>query len=271
MAIRLPNFLIVGFPKCGSTSVHYYLSEHPEVFLPVQKELHYLSMHERAHQREGKGDVEVKKLQVRDEEHYRKHFKDAGDVKMIGEASPSYINYPSVIDRIKSTLGQEVKIVILLRDPVKRAYSNYLHMVRENREDRSFFEALQLEEQRKKANYSDFWYYLFNSTYLEKVRAYSEAFKEVKVVTFERFVKDPATGMKEIYQFLGVDPDFEVPNLDTTYNPGGSYKKNLLTNFIFGQSKLKTFLRRILPMNAKISDLMISSREIDYLVVWKRK
>ena len=77
------------------------------------------------------------------------------------------------------------------------------------------------------------------------------------MITFERFVKDPAAGMREVYEFLGVDPNFEVPNLDTRYNPVGSYKKNPLTNFIFGQSKLKTFLRRVLPMNAKMKRLRI--------------
>lgn len=256
MAMNLPNFLIVGFPKCGSTSFHYYLNEHPEVFLPRQKELHYFTSHILAKQRNGKGDAEVKKLQAKEASQYHKFFKEAAGFNMVGEASPSYINYPEVIPRIKESLG-DVKIIILLRDPVKRAYSNYLHLVRENREDQPFFEALQLEEERKSKLFSDFWYYLFNSTYLDKVRAYAEAFSEVKVVTFERFVKDPEAGMKEIYQFLGVDPSFRVPNLDTTYNPGGSYKKNPITNFVFGQSKLKTFLRRVLPMNAGMKKLRL--------------
>lgn len=246
--MRLPNFLVAGFPKCGSTSLHYYFNEHPEIFMPSRKELHYFTYDVLMVQNAGKGDKEVKKFHVSDVTEYQKCYHDVGDELAIGDASPSYANYASAIPKIKATLGEDVKIIVVLRDPIKRAFSNYLHLVREDRETLSFYNALLEEENRKKANYSDFWYYAFNSMYAEKVERLKAEFKDVMVITFEDFISNTADGIKEVYSFLGVNPDFVPTNIDTHFNPGGAYRKNIVTKFIFRQSKLKTLIKKIVPL-----------------------
>ncbi|AEM70408.1 sulfotransferase [Allomuricauda ruestringensis DSM 13258] len=250
-----PNFLIVGFPKCGSTALHYYLNSHPEIYMPNQKELHFFTSDILGALKEGKGDKYVKGTQIKDINNYLSHYEGVQNEKAIGDASPSYVNYPEkAIPRIKNTLGNP-KIIILLRDPIKRAYSNYLHLVRENRESLGFFDALQQENKRKEQNFSDFWYYQFNSTYFDKVKSYQNHFDEVLVLTQEELNNNVLNTVQKVFAFLGVDPNFEPGNIEKRYNPGGVYKKNIITNLIFNQSGLRELIKKLVPITPRMKHL----------------
>ncbi len=254
----LPNFIVAGFPKCGTTSLYYYLMEHPEIFVPEQKELHYFTSEILSTDTSGKDDNALMDFLIRTKEDYDKLYQASAGETARGDFSPSYANYPSIIPSIKQTLGEDTKVIFMLRDPIKRAYSNYLHLVREGRENLTFYDALQAEDQRRKAGYSDFWYYRFNSEYVDKIVAYKASFKEVKVVIFEEFIKDPSAGIKDIYKFLGVADDFVVDNIETTFNVGGVFEKNVLTSFIFGQSALKNGLKKAIPIPTFLKKIKIA-------------
>ena len=257
--MKLPNFLVAGFPKCGSTSLYYYLQEHPEVFLPKQKELHYFTYDIISEQKAGKGDVEIKKFHVGNLEDYQQCYVEVDNELAIGDVSPSYANYEEAIPKIKKTLGEQPKIVVTLRDPIQRAYSNYLHLVREERESLDFYDALIEEENRKSMGYADFWYYTFNSQYYEKIKRLKEHFENVYVITFEEFLQNPELGMRELFQFLEVDPDFVPENLHTKFNPGGVYRKNPVTRFIFSQNKLKTLVKKTVPITPGMKQLKLKT------------
>lgn len=246
--MKLPNFLVAGFPKCGSTSLHYYFNEHPDIFMPQQKELHFFTYDILVRQNKGKGDREVKKFHIGTLSEYEECYKNADGHTAIGDASPSYANYREAIPKIKKILGEKVKIIVVVRDPIKRAYSNYLHLVREDRETLSFYDALMEEERRIKAGYADFWYYTFNSLYAEKIQHLKAAFEDVYVLTFEDFIENSSDRIKDIYRFLGVNEEFIPLNLQFQFNPGGVYKQNPITKFIFRQSKLKTAVKRLIPL-----------------------
>lgn len=252
---KLPNFLVVGFPKCGSTSLHYYLDAHPEIFMPKQKELHYFSNDVISKLNKGPKDKYIKKLHVQNSEDYKAQFVKAQNNQAVGEISPSYINYPEeCIPKIKDLLGQP-KIIIVLRDPIKRAYSNYLHLLRENRETLSFYNALLKEEGRKKASFSDFWYYAFNSDYYNKVKAYVSAFDDVLILESELLKKNTQHEVARVYNFLEVSSKFKSDNLQKTYNEGGVYEQNLVTKFFFEQSKVRDVARKIVPASTKMKHL----------------
>lgn len=247
--MKLPNFVIVGFPKCGTTSLHYYLDDHPEIFMPKQKELHYFTAKILKSQNKGPGDNSVNQFHIDSFQAYKQHFKKAQKKhKAIGDASPSYINYPETIPDIKEKLGADIKIIIVLRDPIRRAFSNYLHLVRENREKLSFFDALQAEEVRREIGYSDFWYYKWNSLYAKKVEIFKKAFDEVYIMTNENLKQNPLQSIQKLYKFLGVDANYKPQNLSKQYNPGGLYKQNLITKLIFRQSGLRRVLKRYMPI-----------------------
>lgn len=252
---NLPNFLVVGFPKCGTTSLHYYLNEHPEIFMPKQKELHFFTCDKLKALDSGPKDDLVSKFHIDKLSSYKKIFNEARSDQIIGEVSPSYINYPNLsIPRIKKLLGNP-KIIILLRDPIERAYSNYLHLVREEREHLSFYEALQVEEERQEANFSDFWYYKFNSTYADKINAFNDNFDEQLILTLEELKENPEMTLKKIYSFLNVDESFCPKGIGKSYNQGGSYKQNLITRFFFRQSKFRDFLKSNLTITPGMKHL----------------
>lgn len=254
--MALPDFLIIGSPKCGTTSLHYYLDDHPEIFMPKQKELHYFTAEKLLSLNNGSGDKSVNQFHVKDFEKYQKHFsKSTSQSRILGEVSPSYINYPEIIPTIKKKLGTNIKIVIILRDPIERAFSNYLHLVREKREELSFYDALNTEEQRKEKGYSDFWYYKWNSLYACKVKKYFKAFDQVYVMTNEDLQNQTLKSIQNLYQFLGVESRYEPKNLLKKYNPGGLYDDNILTQLIFRQSKLRNFIKQNIPITAGMKNI----------------
>ena len=125
--MKKPNFIIAGFPKCGTTSLHHYLSEHPQIFMPNQKELHFFTFEILSKLKNGPRDKIVKKTQIDNSEKYLKFYREVKNEIAIGDASPSYINYPTQFAKIKEYLN-DPKLIIVLRDPINRAYSNYLHL-----------------------------------------------------------------------------------------------------------------------------------------------
>ncbi|MDA9356896.1 sulfotransferase [Flavobacteriaceae bacterium] len=245
--MKRPNFIIMGFPKCGSTALHYYLDAHPEIYMPKKKELHYFTQPNIANLNQGSGDAVAKEGQIKNIRSYLSLFKEVKLQKAIGETSPSYINYPASFKEIKKQLN-EPKIIILLRDPVKRAYSNYLHLLREQRETETFKEALDLEDKRKQQKYSDFWYYKFNSFYYDKVSQAIANFNSVLILTQEELNKDTQKAISKTYRFLDVNAAFVPRNINNKYNKGGLYKKNIITNFVFGQGKTKSVLKKLVTL-----------------------
>jgi len=153
--IKLPNFLIVGAPKSGTTSLYYYLKEHPEIYMSKLKEPHFFSkecknLPFRGPKDESLGSTKYMNLTWED---YQNLFKGAITYKAVGEASADYLYYfKCSIKNIKKYLGNP-KIIIILRNPIERAFSAYLHMLRDGREYLSFREALHMEEERKKNNW----------------------------------------------------------------------------------------------------------------------
>ena len=131
---KLPDFLIVGVMKGGTTSLFRYLVRHPQVLPPFRKEIKYFDCN-----------------YINGQNWYQAHFplkkKFVGGSKLTGEATPYYIFHPQAPMRIAEALP-EAKIIILLRNPIDRAYSHYQHMVRVGREPLSFEEAIAAEPER---------------------------------------------------------------------------------------------------------------------------
>jgi hypothetical protein len=258
--MKKPNFIIMGFPKCGSTALHYYLEAHPEIYMPNQKELHYFTQPNISTLNQGEGDLAAKESQIKTRIEYFNLYKGVKGEKAIGETSPSYINYPESFKNINKLLSNP-KVIIILRDPVKRAYSNYLHLLREQRETKTFSQALELEDKRKEKNYSDFWYYKFNSFYYDKINKAKESFTDVLILTQEELNKNTKKTIAKTYRFLQVNDDFTPANFNNKYNKGGLYKKNLITSFVFRQGKIKTLIKKavnVTPWMKSIKNKIIS-------------
>jgi hypothetical protein len=253
--MKKPNFIIAGFPKCGTTSLFHYLKQHPEIFMPNQKELHFFTQPQIYKLNKGPKDKVVKQSHIKSEKEYLELFKSVKDEIAVGDASPSYINYPENFGMIKQYLN-DPKVIVIVRDPIDRAYSNYLHLKRELRETMDFFRALKNEDSRREESYSDFWYYRFNSTYYKKILMAKKTFSNVLVLTAEEFKRNPEITLKKVYSFLGVKLIVKKQALETKFNVGGYYKKNLITSLIFQPSRFKNALKKIIKPTRGIKMLV---------------
>lgn len=225
-----PNFLIVGAPKCGTTSIAQYLKEHPEIFIPEEKEPFYFlpNILKDTNPEDPMYDAIRKRAHLTKESYYGLFATVKGE-KKIGEATVHYLyHYNEVIPKIKEELG-DIPIIIVLRNPALRAFSNYKYQ--SLGEYNSFEKALRLEEKRAKNKYNSFWLYKDVGNYYEPVKAYLDSFSNVYVSFFEDLKQDPIVFMRDMYNFLNVKESF-IPNTNRQHNPT-MVPKNELFHFLY--------------------------------------
>jgi len=235
----LPNFLIVGAAKAGTTSLYLYLKQHPDIFMSSLKEPRFFTAQFFRKPKDRRGDFPV--TPVQDYDSYLRLFEGASGKKAIGEASTDYLYYYNpAITYIKKFIG-EPRIIIILRNPIDRAFSAYSFLVRDNIEYLSFEEALDMEEQRKQEDWRYFWLYKDSSFYCTQVKAYMDNFPHVKICLFDDLRKDTLALVKELYEFLEVDPSF-VPKM-TRCNVSGVPRYRKLHNLFVERTPLQNIIR----------------------------
>lgn len=183
----LPNVVIIGAMKCGTTSLHEYLGYHPEIGMSERKETHFFV----AEHNWSKGLS-----------WYRQHFPETK--KVVGESSPTYTRFPlyaGVPERMHMVVPG-AKLLYCVRDPIKRMVSHYVHSYSLGRENRPFEEAM-LERENNR--------YLLSSMYHLQLEQYRRFYSpdQLKVVVLEDLYKAPLPTLQDVFAFLGVDPSYE--------------------------------------------------------------
>ena len=262
MKNKLPNFLIVGAAKSGTSSLHNYLNQHPEVFMPSYnkegmkvKEPRFLIK-----------DLVQHRLHngVWNWEEYKSLFNDVKDEISIGESTVLYLYYyKHAIDNIKKYLGENVKIIIMLRNPTDRAYSAFQHVSRGLKEQNSFEEALEIEKGKmdKESSLTPMVMYKEMGLYHEMVRAYKENFKNVHIVFYEDFRDDTEGEIKKIFKFLGLSLSAHI-DFVSRHNVGGKRWKNEKMKHVFMKNNpLKSALKKVVPKSLRkgVRDTLISA------------
>jgi hypothetical protein len=250
----LPNFLVIGAPKSGTTSLYEYLKQHPQVFLPDKKEPHFFSFEGRTCGYNGPGQEHFMKKRVTTFGAYQDLYRDTGDAVAIGDASTSYIHIPAAADRIKTYLP-DVKMIAMLRHPVDRAFSHYLHHFRNGGELLiSFEEAIAAEGDRQAQGWSPFWQYQDIGFYGRHLQRFFDVFdaNNIRVYLFDDFIAHPETVTQDIFEFIGVDATLPAINTQTKHNV--SYLKTkprsaLLHKLLNQENWLKGLAAKMLPMN----------------------
>jgi hypothetical protein len=248
--MTLPNFLIIGAAKSGTTALYRYLYDHPQIFMSERKELHYFSYPETS--KLTRGPDTYHRIAVSTLEEYKSYFNDVKGQAAIGEASPTYLYFPSCALRIKKTLP-DVKLIAILRNPVERAYSAFMHAVRDGWEPLpDFSSALAQEQDRIKDGWEIVWHYTQAGFYHRQLTHYYEQFdkSQIKVFLYDDLVNDPIKLYKEVTGFLEVDESF-IPDFSVHPNVSGRIRSQLvydLANRLFLQPNLlKSLSRRMLP------------------------
>ncbi len=243
-----PNFLIVGAAKAGTTSLYKYLQQHPQVFMSPLKEPHFFTYANSHTTPTGPGDNYFFESVVNSYDKYRELFDGASKELAIGEASPSYLYSVHAANQIKEYLPKG-KIIAVLRNPVDRAYSAFLHMRRAGREPlKDFAVALNHEPERIQNGWGLIWHYRKAGYYYEQVERYYKLFgkAQVKVCLYEDLLKNPQEFLNDIFKFLEIDSQFTV-NTNLKFNVGGVPKNQYLHNILESPSSIKKVFRGLIP------------------------
>ncbi|MCD4759911.1 sulfotransferase domain-containing protein [archaeon] len=246
------NLFIVGKPKSGTSALHNFLDQHPEIFMSKPKEPHFFckdfhKLSDKFHKRKTKNFYEFRTIKE-----YSNLFKKTNK-KIIGEASTNYL-YSKTSAKDIYNFNKNAKIIIMLREPVAFLYSLHSQYVNEDVENKNFEDALKLESTRKK-NYNllsknlrcpSYVFYSERIKYAEQIERYLKIFpkKNIKIILFDNFKKDNEKIYKEVLQFLEIDDSF-TPNFKIIH--GSKKPKSKILNKFFRNPYLKNIPKSILP------------------------
>jgi len=233
--MTMPNFLIIGAMKSGTTALYYYLEQHPEIYMSPVKEPNFFSSQENA------ADA-VTQLGT-----YQHLFRGVSGEKAIGEASHSYLYEPMAAAEIRRYVP-ETKLIAILRNPIDRAYSHFLHMVRSGTEPLDdFAQALREEEVgiHKERTFQD---YIGRGLYYNQLKRYFGTFprEQARVYLYEDLSGAPISTVQDAFRFLKVDDSF-VPDVSLRRNVSGHPRYKTLDRLLRSQSRIKHAAKIYLP------------------------
>lgn len=247
----LPNFLVVGAAKSGTTTLYRLLKQHPDVFMSPVKEPYYFTFHDRPHVFRGPADRKTNEREIiRDRVRYEALFDGWRGQQRIGECSNSYLYYRHTAEVIRREIPTCL-IVIILRDPVQRAFSHWLQMVMLDHERLSFEDALEAEEERESAGWRWHYQYIKQGMYYQQVRQYFKVFdnEQVLVLLFDELRDAPRRLARRLYHFLGVDPEFQPKT--RVHNPSGLPRNQLIHRFLRHENAIRKYGRLVLPARVR--------------------
>ena len=247
----LPNFLVIGAAKSGTSSLFNYLRQHPQIYMSPVKEPKYFAFNEGEKLCfNGPGDMAEHLEVTTDLESYCQLFAGVTNEIAIGECSPSYLYCQGTAERIKNLLPN-VKIIAILRHPVERAYSNFLHLLSAGREPlNSFEQGLEAEPERIKANWEYYWHIKNRGFYYTQLKRYFDLFekKQIQVYLYEYYQSQPTMFLKDIFTFLDIDSNF-VPNISERFNVTKPPKSLAFHNLTTRQNPARSLVKTLIPTN----------------------
>jgi hypothetical protein len=243
----LPNFIIVGAVKAGTSSIFRYMRQHPEIHTSSRKEPSFFLFDSSVPDFQGPGDHIFYRNVVVSLEDYEALFAGAGNKKAVGEASASYLHDESAPRRI-SNLIPGAKIIVVLRNPIERAYSHYWMYRSTGRERETFAAALDLEEQRRRMNWAPGWQYSRIGLYSNHISRYLSFFPKEQCLfaLYDELDHDPVAFMKKVFAFLEVDDSF-VSDMKVKYNVAGRSDSRLVNFLLTSRHPIRQSIKNMIP------------------------
>ncbi len=237
--MTLPNFIMIGVAKAGTTSFFHYLDQHPQIYMCPIKATNFFGYEDARNWKwmeEGDPPL-LRNFPVRTFEEYEASFAGASTEIAIGEVSPQYFRCPTAAQRIHDSIPN-VKLIVSLRNPADRAFSGFLMRTRRGDAVKGFYEELSPQSSHVKEGF-----------YYRRLKRYLDIFPKdrIKIYLFEEFRKEPARIVADLYEFLGVATNF-VPDTSTRHNPAGIPKIRLL-NQLFFHPTLINIAKSVIPEN----------------------
>jgi hypothetical protein len=278
--LKLPNFFIVGAPKAGTTSLYAYLDQHSSVYMSPLKEPNYFASELRvenfveearprimreigALQDYLRGDMSEKRFGglVSTWDDYLKLYKKVSDETAIGEATPCYLWSETAARNIAARIPH-AKIIISLRNPVDRAFSQYLHMVTVGSTRRSFREQIEANLRNESKQLGPLRPLLEFGLYYEQIKRYLSEFSrsQIHISLYEDLERAPSLLVSDLFSFLGVDPHFAA---DVSYrHTEPRIPRFAGTAYLLNRWHVWPYLRKLVPrsLSPQLRSLMLRSR-----------
>lgn len=242
-----PNFFIVGAIKSGTTALYHYLGQHPDVRLSSRQEPNFFAFMGEQVDFRGPGGVAapINRTSVTEPDDYDALYA-SGRGTCIGDISPVYLCWPTAATNIAS-YAPEAKIVMVLRNPVERAFSSYTHLLRDQAEPLpTFRQALLAEPGRVRDHWGFLWRYISVGRYAAQVERYMGHFpsEQLLILLYDDLKADAARVVSEIQQFIGVDDRFTA-DVRARYNVTGLPRSRTLHKLLSRQHVLKRAVKRL--------------------------
>lgn len=235
---KLPNFICVGAQKAGTTTLHDILKNHSQIYLPKLKEAHFFDIEER-YEKGLEWWVE-------------NYFNTYNEEKVMGVMTPEYLYYKEIPEKIFNDLGANTKIVIILRNPVSRAYSHYQMSIRRGFETLDFKIACEEEKNRiDKDSFSrNHFSYISRGLYYKQVKRYLDLFgeKNVLILSFENdIIKNINSTIIKLEKFLEIE--HEGLNTNIQSNSASIPRFKFINKLLYQDSILKKILKKFIKTN----------------------
>jgi hypothetical protein len=250
MSGRLPTYVVLGAAKAGTTALHHYLGQHPDVYASPRKETNFFCYwQDRSDYYEPFPQSGLERITT--SEQYLSLFAGASGQRALGEASPWYLFHPEAPHRLHSFLP-DARLLVILRDPVERAYANFGHNVRDGKEPYpidDFEGALDDERTRLDAGWHPLVFaYRDMGFYAAQLKRYLAHFprEQVEILLFDDFTRDPQQVVSRAFSFVGVDPDISI-NTSLRLNVTGLPRRRWIHDMIRANSSLKRLVGAVIP------------------------
>jgi len=251
-ASQLPDFLVIGASKAGTTSLYRYLKSHPEIYLSPIKEPNYFSSPETRPVIVGPPPGTPVVWRIED---YRRLFKARTTESVAGEMSPQYIYYECSPGAIRNLIPK-VKMIAILRDPADRAHSHFCQNRRAGTEPLSdFAAALAAEDERIAQGWRPAFHYRNRGYYARQLRRYLELFprEQLLILLYDDMVADCPGLLKRICAFLGVDENYSFDTMDRDNVTRGIPRGRLLRHILRSAGPATSLIRKTLPGKLRAS------------------
>jgi hypothetical protein len=248
--MAMPDFLVAGVPKAGTTALHAALSRHPGLFLSPVKEPKFFLTDGPPPAKGGPGDALTYREHVWRRDDYEALFDAAPPGTLRGEATPLYLYDPAAMKRIRDLIP-DAKLIVVIRDPVERAHSNWAHLWSAGLEPvGDFVRACAEEERRIDAGWASFWHYIGLGRYGEQLdRAFGLFPREqVLVLRYRLLIDNPTLTLDQICAFLGAETGVltEIPRENVTAHP----EETTLHRIVAAGQRASDAIGRLLPGSA---------------------
>ena len=237
--MALPDFFIIGAPKAGTTALHAALAAHPSLFMSSVKEpKFFLTDGPPPSRGGGPGDVQTYREHIWRRPEYEALFATTPPGALRGESTPFYLYNQAAQERIRALIPH-AKLIVILRDPVERAHSNWTHLWSAGLDPiGDFVPACAEEDARVAAGWADFWHYTRLGKYGEQLENLFLRFgrEQVFILRYRALIDAPAQTLDDVCQFLGVHPGIigHVPKQNVTAHPAPSLSHLTLSKLLRG-------------------------------------